>query len=148
MQSMKDKRETNINFYMGMFYLKYFYLEYYGKQFKCLSYQKSLILIALQAKYNFNLVLYKIHVVFITLTNLTASSYLHFLILHEFSSRLRTNLLHRRLSFRDLFHKVFVHLQFSVAPQSDGQYIDNSHEDIVGIHFQTEFLGDGRQLEA
>ena len=106
----------------------------------------SLILIALQAKYNFNLVLHKIHVLFITLTNLTASCYLHFLILHEFSSRLRTNLLHRHLSFRDLFHKVFVRLLFSVAPQSGEQYIDNFHEDSVDIHFWMESLGDGRHL--
>ena len=98
------------------------------------------------SKIYFYLVLNKTHVVFITLINLTASSYLHFLILHEFSSRLRTNLLHRHLSFRDLFHKVVVRLLFSVAPRSGEQYIDNSHEDIVDIHFWMEFLGDERHL--
>ena len=141
MQSMKDERENKIDF-IWVFSIQNTFT------WNCKTTPNSLILIALQAKYNFNLVLFKIHVVFITLTNLTASSYLHFLILHEFSSRLRINLLHRHLSFRDLFHKVFVRLLFSVAPRSGEQYIDNSHEDIVGIHFWTEFLEDGRHLGA
>ena len=140
---MKDDRENKMNF---------IWILSIQNTFTCncetiyLSQLNSLNTHCFTSKIYFYLVLNKTHVVFITLINLTASSYLHFLILHEFSSRLRTNLLRRHLSFRDLFHKVFVRLLFSVAPQSGEQYIDNFHEDSVDIHFWMEFLGDGRHL--